>query len=139
MNQSVKLTIANLGGGGLIEDFDRELRAVCENIADPNVKTDAVRTVTVIVKVKPDKKGQTAGVSFSVKSSLPGAEPGEQMAWIAMGDDKELGLFQVDTRQNPLPFVEPTVTEIHAVSPPAQPAKVAEMPAPTFAPPMGNN
>ena len=133
-----KLTLATIGNGGLIEDFDRELRNLCENIADPNVKTDAVRTITVTVKVKPDKKGQTAGLSYSVKSTLPGADPGEQMTWIAMDEEKKnITLFHVDQRQDNL-FKEPTVTEIKPVGGSA-PAKVAEMPAPSYAPPMTNN
>jgi hypothetical protein len=133
-----KLTLATIGDGGLVEDFDRELRALCENIADPNVKTDAVRTITVTLKVKPDAKGQTAGLSYSVKSSLPGADPGIQMAWIAMDEEKKnITLFHVDQRQEPL-FKEPTVTEIKPIA--GATPKVAEVPpVAAVAPPMNAN
>lgn len=132
-----KLTLATIGGGGLAEDFDREIRRLCENIADPNIPTEAKRSITVTVKVKPDKKGLTAAVTYSVTSSLPGAEPGEAVAWIAMVDN-QLGLYEADRRQDALPFnnPEPLVTEI---KPTAGANKLAEMPAPRMAPPQAND
>jgi hypothetical protein len=134
MNKANKLTLANLGSGGLMEDADREFRKICENIADPNIPTDGVRTISITIKVKPDNKGQTAMVAYSVKSTMPGPEPGAATAWIAM-EQGELGLYQMDLRQNELPFVqEPMVSEIVPVGT----NKTAQMPPPAYAEPKKN-
>lgn len=126
MSKPNELTLANIGGGGLAEDVSRELRRVCENIADPNCKTDARRSVKIDLKIKPDAKGQTATVTYEVKTSMPGPQPGSTTAWIAMHENK-LGLFQMDLRQNELPFnKESVVTDIIPVG---ETPKVAQMPA----------
>ena len=130
--QPEKLTLANLGAGGLEEDFARAVKQLCENVADPNVPTDAVRSITISIKVKPDKRGQSAGLAYSVKTNLPGAEPGEAAAWIAMDKENRLGLFRMDMRQESLPLNEPTVTEIKPVS---DAVRGAAMPKPKFAGP----
>jgi hypothetical protein len=136
MGKPNELTLANIGGGGLAEDVTRELRRICENIADPNCKTDAKRSLKIDLKIKPDAKGQTATVTYEVKTSMPGPQPGSTTAWIAMHDNK-LGLFQMDLRQNELPFnPEPHVTEIRPVG---DVPKVAQMPATKIAPPVGEN
>ena len=126
-----ELTLTNIGGGGLAEDVSRELRRVCENIADPNVKTDAKRSIKIDLKIKPDSKGQTATVTYEVKTSMPGPNPGSSTAWIAMHENK-LGLFQMDLRQNELPFnPDPVVSEIVPVG---STPKVAQMPKTKIAP-----
>jgi hypothetical protein len=127
MGKPNELTLANIGGGGLAEDVSRELRRVCENIADPNCKTDAKRSIKIDLKIKPDAKGQTAVVTYEVKTTMPGPEPGSSTAWIAMHENK-MGLFQMDLRQNELPFnPDPTVSTI---TPVAEKSKTARMPAP---------
>ena len=61
-----RLTLASLGGGELELLVERELKKLCENIVDPNVKTEAVRKLTVVLSVKPDKKGQVADTNPSL-------------------------------------------------------------------------
>jgi hypothetical protein len=70
MKQPEEMTIANLDGGGLMELATREFHKICDNVADPNVRTDATRKLTINIEVKPDRKGQTADVAYSVKSTL---------------------------------------------------------------------
>jgi hypothetical protein len=141
VSKPTKIELANIGGGGLAAQVNRELANICENIADPNVKADSVRKLSIAIKIKPDKKRQTAAMSYSVRSQVPGADAGETTAWIAM-EAGEIGLFSVDTKQNEFPFqpstAEPTVTEIKPISA-SQTAKAAD-PAPpaAYAPPLSN-
>lgn len=58
MDQSAKeITLANLDGGALMELATAEFHKICANVADPNVRTDATRKMTINIEVKPDRKG----------------------------------------------------------------------------------
>ena len=58
MDQSAKeINLANMDGGGLMELATSEFRKICANVADPNVRTDAMRKMTINIEVKPDRKG----------------------------------------------------------------------------------
>jgi hypothetical protein len=99
-----KITLANLGGGGLMRDVDRVFWQVCENIADPNTATDIERKITITIKIAPDTKGQTAAINYQIKSDLAGPMPGAVIAWLAMDGNRQLCLFDSDQRQDDLKF-----------------------------------
>ncbi len=63
----MEVSLATIDGGALIERFDYELRKVLENIADENTKPDAVRQVTLTLKIKPTEDRQMAGYSYQCK------------------------------------------------------------------------
>ena len=131
-----KLTLATIGGGELVELANRELSKICENVADPAVKTEGVRTMTIKVKIKPDKKGQTAQLSYQVTSALVPTDPGADTAFIAMDPDSQtIALFEADVRQKEMFAKEPTVTEIKPVG---DTPKAADMPPVRTAPPLSN-
>ncbi|MBC2741569.1 MAG: hypothetical protein HGJ93_00590 [Desulfosarcina sp.] len=68
-----KLSLSNLGGGAAIERFDDELRAVLDNIADPNTVENAAREVVLKVKIKP-KERDYARVEIICSSKLAPAD-----------------------------------------------------------------
>lgn len=68
--ETIDLSLDRLAGGALAEKLNIELRKMAENIKDPNTKADAVRTVTVTIKVKPDEKRQVGQTDIGVKSTL---------------------------------------------------------------------
>ena len=118
MGNPVEMNLANLGNGSLIECASHELRKICANIADPNVKKDAKRKLQINVVIKPDIKGQMAQITFEVKSSMPGPDAGKAMAYIAFAPEtKEISLFEVETHpplfETPEPL--PNVAELGAV------------------------
>jgi hypothetical protein len=118
MSSPSKLTVDNLGGGELSALMERAFMKIAENIADPNSPTEAVRKIKVLVKVKPDKKGQSAQIVFNVNTELPGSEPGQAVAFIAMDQKtKEITLYSADVRQESLftPQQEPVMTEIKPI------------------------
>lgn len=66
----MNVDIARLAGGAMAERINRELQKVAENIMDPNTKADAVRTVTISIKIKPNEARQLGAADIEVKSSL---------------------------------------------------------------------
>jgi hypothetical protein len=97
------INLANLDGGGLMELASREFHKICDNIADPNVRTEASRKMVITIEVKPDRKGQSADLSYSVKSTLAGPDKAKTTAYIAMAPGtSDISLFGVDVRQQDL-------------------------------------
>lgn len=60
----------NFADGGLAEKFNDELQKVLENIADPNTDPTKVRSVTVTVSLKGDKKRELANTTIRATSKL---------------------------------------------------------------------
>lgn len=86
------VSLDNLKGGGVRQLFDEELDKVLENIMDPNTEPDAVRVVTITVKIKPDRDRSTAIVAIIPSSKLApavalgtrmffGKQGGRVLAW----------------------------------------------------------
>lgn len=134
-----KLSIENLGSGEFAAQIARAFTKVGENIADPNVPTEGVRKIKAVIKIKPDKKGQTAVIAYQVSAELPGAEPGTATAYIAMDSQtKEITLYNADIRQEDLfSGKEPLTSEIKLVG--DKPSAAPGPPAANFAPPMVKN
>lgn len=67
---TMDININTLSGGAVAERLNRELQRVAENVMDPNTKPDAVRTVTVTIKIKPNETRQLGVTDIQVKSAL---------------------------------------------------------------------
>lgn len=103
-----EMTLANLGSGALMECATAELRKICDNIADPNIKTDAKRKLQINIVIKPDAKGQMASIAYEVKSSVPGPDAGKTMAYIAFTPEtKAISLFEVESHPSLFEEQEP--------------------------------
>lgn len=70
MSEKEPLSLANLGGGAAVELFDREWKKLERNVQDPNTQADAVRTVTLTVKIKPSKDREFGPVEIFAASKL---------------------------------------------------------------------
>lgn len=68
------IDISSIGGGALAEKVNIELRKLAENVMDPNTKPDAVRTLTIQIKIKPDETRQIGASEINVKSALAPAK-----------------------------------------------------------------
>jgi hypothetical protein len=138
VSNAQKLDLNNIAGGEMSALVQRAFVKIAENIADPNVPNEGVRKLKLTIKVKPDKKGQTAQIVYEVKTELPGAEPGQAMAYIAMDShSKEITLFNADVRQEAL-FQEPMTTEIKPIGEHSHGAGVPAA-TPGYAPPLKGN
>lgn len=114
MSKPEALKLGSIAGGGVSEVFDHEMHRALENIADPNTKSTAKRSITIKITLKPNEARSLAEIEYDIKTSLPGIETMKSSAYIAM-DKGELNLYPFDTRQNALPFGEhrePLTTEI---------------------------
>lgn len=99
------LSLTNLGNGGLVEVFDRELQEVLRNIADPNSHAEKKRRISVEVVFKPYEDRSGSDVEFSCKATLCGF-PAVKTRMFITKSGSNLKAFSVDPRQISL-FVEP--------------------------------
>lgn len=72
MAKRERVSLANLGRGGAIEQFDHGFNRVLANILDLNTRADATREVTMKVKITPDENREAADVEVEVKTKLAG-------------------------------------------------------------------
>jgi hypothetical protein len=90
------VTLENLGHGAAAEMFQAELARVVENVSDPNTKPEAVRSVTLKLKIKPNKDRTFCAVEISCDGKLASLQPFETQMYVGM--DKGKG---VATEYNP--------------------------------------
>lgn len=64
------ISIDTIAGGALLEKVEIELNKLAANVKDPNTKAEAVRTITIQIKVKPDARRQFGVTDIDVKASL---------------------------------------------------------------------
>ncbi|MGI6655239.1 MAG: hypothetical protein ACOX5Z_00100 [Desulfobulbus sp.] len=89
MKQNELLNIGQLGNGAAEELFAQSLERVVENVLDPNTRADAVRTITLKVKVKPGKKDRTlCQVELTCEERLAPAVPFETALFVGMQNGK---------------------------------------------------
>lgn len=69
MEQSA-VSLQTICDGGVPEVFERELREVLTNIADPNTQPDKTRTITLKFTFKPSEDRQLMVVDFICRASL---------------------------------------------------------------------
>lgn len=113
MDTPAEITLANLGNGDLLECASQELRKICQNIADPNVKTDAKRKLQINIEIKPDEKGQMAAIRYDVKTTMPGPDAGRTVAYIAMAPGaKAISLFEVESQPPLFGEEEPGIAKL---------------------------
>jgi hypothetical protein len=78
--------LGTIGNGSAGDLFQAELREVLRNIDDPNTKPDAVRVITLEVKIKPSEKRDSAAVQVNCKSKLAPTRP--NVGFIYLGKSK---------------------------------------------------
>ena len=109
----VPLTLENLGNGGAMELFQRELKKVLENIRDPNTDAEAVRAVTLKVLIKPQESREQAALKVHVESKL--IAPRGFINTIYLGEkDGEVVAVHVDPKQGDMFRVDNSVLPMKA-------------------------
>ena len=85
--KEVKVSLANLCNGAVIERFDHVLAEILENVKDPNTDSDVVREINIKVKIKPDLDRDSVVFAFQI---TPKEAPLSSMIGIAeLGRDAE--------------------------------------------------
>ena len=64
MLEKEPVSFASLYGGAVIEALDYELGNAIRNIKDPNTKAEKIRTINLVVKIRPNKERNLASFQF---------------------------------------------------------------------------
>ena len=83
-----QVELATFQKGVVIDMFNEEFNKVLRNIADDNVKPDAVREITIKVSIKPDKTRRTAATKVDVTSKLAPVKPSDGMMFIDISPEQ---------------------------------------------------
>lgn len=92
------LTLNTVAKGAAPERFQDELARLVENVLDPNTDPEAVRSITLTLKVKPHESREQATVALEVKSKL--APPKAVPDVMYLGKARDTGEL-VATRYDP--------------------------------------
>lgn len=86
MDKKVEMiTLETLGGGAASEMFSGSLEKLIENVVNPNTKPETMRSITLCMKVKPDKKQRTlCVVELSCVEKLAPIVPFETAMFVGM-------------------------------------------------------
>lgn len=75
MSEEQAVTLTTMAGGAVEELFERELERVNNDILDLNTEATAVRSISILVKIKPDENRNFAMVGVSVDSKIGSTKP----------------------------------------------------------------
>lgn len=64
------IDLNKIANGALLEMANREMKKILENIADPNTKESAKRSLTITLTFEPSKGRDVASTDIQVKSKL---------------------------------------------------------------------
>lgn len=103
-----KVKLSNLQHGIVVDMFDEEFGKVLRNIADDNVKPDAVREICIKIQIKPDKTRQTAATKIDVTSKLAPVKPSDGMMFIGT-EDNEMVAYEDNYNQQELDLDKPSI------------------------------
>ena len=71
----IELNAATLASGGMVERLNEEIQKAVVNCLDINTEATKLRTVTLKIKIKPDKSRCFGEVSVETSSTLAPAAP----------------------------------------------------------------
>lgn len=92
------ISLETLMEGAAVEKFQTELDAVLENILDPNTKPEAVREITLKLKIKPKENRKSADVSVLATSKLAPAIESKTVIFIGRKQNRAVAA-ESDMRQ----------------------------------------
>lgn len=104
------VNLQNLGHGAAAELFQTELQNLIFNIMDVNTKPEAVRSVTLKLKVKPSKERTMCAVEISCESKLAPVMPFESTLFVGI-ERGEAVATEYNPNQQRIPFPEPIPEE----------------------------
>lgn len=102
-----------IGCGAALELFDIELGRVLENIADVNTEAEAKRTITLTVKIKPNKMREAGEIEIACESKLAPARPADAVLFFGKRggrriavehDPRQMGMFDKHDRPTVVPM-----------------------------------
>ena len=104
------VTLDNICGGAVKELFDREMKNVSKNIADPNITAKAKRAIVIKIEITPHENRQNGLVNIEVAAKLPGVKRATAPIWFGK-DANGPTAFQNDPQMS-LPGTNETIPQI---------------------------
>jgi hypothetical protein len=113
--ESNEITLQTICHGGVPEIFERELRDVLANIADPNTHPEKVRTITLKFAFKPQEDRSGAVIDFSCKAALQPVKTVKSQMFLSRHtgalrayaqDARQVALFDPPTESKPMAVVK---------------------------------
>jgi hypothetical protein len=108
--QAEPVRLDTIGGGSALELFDIELGKVLENIADINTEAEAVRTVTITVKIYPGQLRDNAEIEVGSTCKLAPIRPADAVLFFGRQNGRRVAV-EHDPRQAGL-FDQPKDTTV---------------------------
>jgi len=93
-----EVTLDSLNMGAARELFEAAWDRLLDNISDDNTKAEAVRSIAITVKVKPNKNRENASTTVSVTEKLAPLNPHEHFVVLST-DGKRLHAYTADINQ----------------------------------------
>ena len=84
-----RINLSNLDGGALAELFEANLPRLLDNVKDPNTKPEALRQVSITLKVKPTKSRREAVITYGVNLKLAAANERSTTVFLAKDEAGE--------------------------------------------------
>jgi hypothetical protein len=98
-----RLTLATINGGALVEQFDRALDRVVDNVSDINTTTKP-RKIKLTVKVVPSEDRGFLEVDGEVKTEVAGQDPVKTTAVLSYDNRGRARAYNRPKRQTDIPF-----------------------------------
>jgi hypothetical protein len=90
-----QVTLDSICGGALKELFDREMKNVSKNIADPNIPAKTKRVIAIKIEFLPQDDRKYGHVNIDVATRLPGVKRATAPIWFGK-DNNGPTAFQND-------------------------------------------
>lgn len=102
--------LQTIGAGAAAEKFEAELRAVVENIRDPNTEAKGKRKIIIEYVFHPQEDRERVAVAISARSVLPATKASSDLMFVGSKDGKPVATVMhsggkpEDPRQGVLPI-----------------------------------
>lgn len=114
MNPKNEVTLSTIAGGAADERFALEFSRVLANIADPNTKPKAKRSITLTLTFTPTEGRDAMTVELDVRKKLAPLAAVSELAFISRNRDGTPRATRHDARQAEIDFVEEVAAEAGA-------------------------
>ena len=111
------VSLATLNRGAAIEQFDRELDLVLQNVLDPNTRAESKREVTLKITITPAENRRHADVAIAVTSKLAAQVEGSTVFFIgsrrghAVAAERDMTQLSFLDQDFEKPILMPTAAE----------------------------
>ena len=96
-----EISLTTICHGGVPEVFERELRELLKNIADPNTNAEKARTLTLKFTFKPSEDRSQAAIDFTCRASLQPVKMVKSQFFLSRHSG-QLKAYAVDMKQGAL-------------------------------------